>query len=327
MSRRLTAREERWPIAGAFTIARGSKTEARVLLVEIEAGGAVGRGESVPYHRYGETPEGSLAEIEAVRAAVEAGCDRGGLQTLLPPGAARNAIDCALWDLEAKQTGVPAWRRAGLAGWEPVVTAYTLSLAAPEAMAAAARAASARPLLKLKIGGGDDIDRIAAVRATAPAARLIVDANEGLSFDELRRMGPDLARLGVVLVEQPLRAGEDEALAGYDSPVPLCADESLHTRAELAACAGRYACVNIKLDKTGGLTEALALASEARAMGLQIMAGCMVATSLAMAPALLIAQGAAFVDLDGPLLLARDREPGLTFEGSAIQPPSSALWG
>jgi L-alanine-DL-glutamate epimerase-like enolase superfamily enzyme len=327
VSRRLTAREERWPIAGAFTIARGSKTEARVLLVEIEDGGRVGRGESVPYPRYGETPETSLAEIEGVRDAIEAGCDRAKLQALLPPGAARNALDCALWDLEARQTDVAAWRRAGLAGLAPVETAYTLSLASPQAMGEAARAAAHRPLLKLKIGGGDDLDRIAAVRAAAPGARLIVDANEGLDFDTLRRMGSDLARLGVVLVEQPLPTGQDEALAGYASPVPLCADESLHTRAELAACVGRYACVNIKLDKTGGLTEALALAAEARALGLDIMAGCMVATSLAMAPALLIAQGAAFVDLDGPLLLAKDREPGLVFNGSQIEPPSAALWG
>ena len=327
MSRRLIAREERWPIAGAFTIARGSKTEARVLVAEIEEAGVVGRGEAVPYPRYGGTPEASLAEIERVRAAIEAGCDRARLQALLPAGAARNALDCALWDLEAQLTGIRAWRRAGLAGLEPVVTAFTLSLAAPEVMAEAARAAAGRPLLKLKIGGGDDLDRIAAVRAAAPKARLIVDANEALGFDDLQRLAPDLERLGVVLVEQPLKAGEDAALEGYAGPVPLCADESLHTRAELAACAARYACVNIKLDKTGGLTEALALGIEARTRGLTIMAGCMVATSLSMAPALLIAQGAAFVDLDGPLLLARDREPGLVFDGSTIEPPGPGIWG
>jgi len=327
VSRRLVAREERWPIAGAFTIARGSKTEAQVLAVEIAEGGQVGRGESVPYPRYGETPEASLAEIEAVRGAIEAGCGRDQLQALLPPGAARNTLDCALWDLEAKQSGVPAWRRAGLAGLQPVVTAFTLSLASPEAMAEAARAAAHRPLLKLKIGGSDDLDRVAAVRAAAPNARLIVDANEALGMGDLTRLAPDLARLGVVLMEQPLKAGEDAALEGYACPVPLCADESLHTRAELADCARRYACVNIKLDKTGGLTEALALAAEARALGLEIMAGCMVATSLAMAPALLIAQSAAFVDLDGPLLLTRDREPGLVFRGSTIEPPGPGVWG
>lgn len=327
MSRRLTAREERWPIAGAFTIARGSKTEARVLLVEIRDGGAVGRGEAVPYPRYGESPEASLAEIEAVRGEIERGCDQAQLQGLLPPGAARNAVDCALWDLQAKQTGVRAWMRAGLLAPAPVVTAFTLSLAPPQAMAEAARTAADRPILKLKIGGPDDLERVAAVRGAAPAARLIVDANEALGLEDLRRLLPDLARLGVALIEQPLKAGEDQALEGFVSAVPLCADESLHSRAELAACAGRYACINIKLDKTGGLTEALALAAEARARGLSIMAGCMVATSLSMAPATLIAQGAAFVDLDGPLLLAKDREPGLRFTGSTVAPPDPALWG
>ncbi len=327
MSRKLTAREERWPIAGVFTIARGSKTEARVLVVEIEDKGLIGRGEGVPYPRYDETPEKSLAEIEGVRAAIESGCDRARLNGLLPAGAARNALDCALWDLEAKQTGVPVWRRAKLTRPAPVVTAFTLSLAAPEAMAEAARAAAGRPILKLKIGGPDDLDRIAAVRAAAPAARLIVDANEALAFEDLRRLTPQMARLGVVLIEQPLKAGEDEALKNFVSAVPLCADESLHTRKDLAACVGLYGCINIKLDKTGGLTEAVALAAEARAKGLTIMAGCMVATSLSMAPALLIAQGAAFVDLDGPLLLAKDREPGLVFRGSTVEPPEPGLWG
>jgi L-alanine-DL-glutamate epimerase-like enolase superfamily enzyme len=208
----------------------------------------------------------------------------------------------------------------------PVETCFTISLAPPAEMARAA-AAAGRPLLKIKIGGLDDLDRVAAVRAAAPAARLVVDANEALSFDGLKVLAPALAELGVELIEQPLRAGEDEVLEGYASPVPLCADESLHTRAELAACARRYACVNIKLDKSGGLTEALALADEARARGLQVMAGCMVATSLAMAPAMIIAQGAAFVDLDGPLLLARDRNPGLSYDGSMIMPPPAALWG
>ena len=327
MSVILTARAERWPIAGAFTIARGSKTEAQVIVAELTRDGVTGRGEATPYPRYGESIETSLAEIDAVRGAVEAGLDRTALQARMAPGAARNALDCALWDLEAKQSGVRAWARAGLAEPQAVVTAYTLSLASPEAMGEAARAAAARPLLKLKIGGPDDLDRVEAVRAAAPAARLIVDANEALAFEDLRRLAPELARLGVALVEQPLKAGEDEALAGYASPVPLCADESLHSRAELAGCVGRYACVNIKLDKTGGLTEALALAAGARAQGLAIMAGCMVATSLSMAPALLIAQGAAFVDLDGPLLLARDRQPGLVYRGSIVEPGEPALWG
>jgi L-Ala-D/L-Glu epimerase len=324
---KLAARDERWPIAGAFTIARGSKTEAHVIVVELQDGAARGRGEAVPYARYGESIVTALAEIEAVRTRVESGLGREALQQVMQPGAARNAIDCALWDLEAKRTGVPAWQAAGHVPPVPVETCYTLSLAEPSAMANAARAAAHRPLLKLKIGGPGDLDRVDAVRAAAPNARLVVDANEGLSFDDLRRLAPDFARLGVMMIEQPLPVGEDEALEGYDSPVMLCADESLHTREELAACARRYGAVNIKLDKTGGLTEGLALAAEARALGLEIMAGCMVATSLAMAPAMIIAQGAAVVDLDGPLLLAKDRDPGLRFEGSLVYPPEPELWG
>ena len=323
----LDLREERWALASAFVIARGAKTEARVVVAELQRDGLRGRGEAVPYARYGETVEGVLAAAEGVRAAVEAGCGRDRLAELLPPGAARNALDCALWDLDAKAAGVRAWELAGRVRLDPVKTAYTLSLAEPAAMAEAARAQARRPVLKLKIGGGDDLDRVAAVREAAPKTRLIVDGNEGLDFDTLRRLAPEFARLRVSLIEQPLPAVADAELEGWDSPVPLCADESLHTRAELHACARRYACVNIKLDKTGGLTEALALDCEARACGLEVMAGCMVATSLAMAPALLIAQGAAFVDLDGPLLLTRDREPGLVFQGSMIEPPVRELWG
>lgn len=327
MSRILNVVDERWPIAGAFTIARGAKTEAHVVVAELVQGGFRGRGEAVPYARYGETVDGVLRAIESVRANLEAGADRQTLQTLLPPGAARNALDCALWDLEAKITGVPAWRTAGRLRLDPVKTCYTLSLDTPQAMAEAARASARRPMLKLKIGGPDDLDRVVAVRDAAPRTRLVVDANEALAFDDLRRLLPDFARLEVKLIEQPLRAEEDEQLEGFDSPVTLCADESLHSRAELAVCARRYGCINIKLDKAGGLTEALALAAAARALDLEIMAGCMVATSLAMAPAMIVAQGAAFVDLDGPLLLARDRSPGLSFIGSMIEPPPAALWG
>ena len=325
--RRLTVREESWPIAGAFVIARGAKTEARVLVAEITDGPHRGRGEATPYPRYGESVDGCLAEIERVRETIEAGADRLQLQRLLEPGAARNVLDCALWDLEAKAAGRRAWTLAGFPRLEAVQTCFTLSLAPAPEMAEAARAAAHRPVLKLKIGGPDDLDRVEAVRAAAPAARLVVDANEALDLDTLRRVAPDFARLGVILIEQPLPAGHDEALEGYDSPVPLCADESLHTRAELPACARRYACVNIKLDKAGGLTEALALRSAARASGLEVMAGCMVATSLAMAPALMVAQGAAVVDLDGPLLLARDRQPGLAITDSMIAPPEADLWG
>ena len=325
--RSLDLTEERWPIAGAFTIARGSKTEAHVVVATIREGGFVGRGEAVPYARYGESVDGVLAQMQACRVAIERGADRAPLQSLLPPGAARNALDCALWDLEAKTAGQPAWLLAGLAEPQPVQTAYTLSLASAEAMGEAARGAAGRPLLKLKIGGPNDLDRVEAVRKGAPNSRLIVDANEGLTLDDLNRLAQDFARLGVLCIEQPLRAGEDADLEGYDSPVLLCADESLHSREELKVCARRYGCINIKLDKTGGLTEALALKAEAEALGLQIMAGCMVATSLAMAPAMLIAQDAAFVDLDGPLLLAKDREPGLVFEGSMITPPGPEVWG
>jgi L-alanine-DL-glutamate epimerase-like enolase superfamily enzyme len=325
--RRLAARAERWPIEGRFVIARGGKTVAEVVTAEIAAGPHLGRGEAAPYARYGETPAGVLDQIESVRAAVETGADRAALQGLLPAGAARNALDCALWDLEAKAAGVRAWTLAGRQRLDPVKTCFTLSLAEPEAMAEAARAHARWPMLKLKIGAADHLDRIVAVRAAAPRTRLIVDANEALDFDDLVRLAAELARLEVKLLEQPLPAAEDAALEGYQSPLPLCADESLHTRAELAACVRRYAAVNIKLDKAGGLTEALALKAEAQAQGLEVMAGCMVATSLAMAPALLVAQGARFVDLDGPLLLARDRTPGLAISGALIEPPAAELWG
>jgi L-alanine-DL-glutamate epimerase-like enolase superfamily enzyme len=325
--RRLTAQAERWAIAGAFVIARGAKTEAVVVTVQISEDSSVGRGEGAPYARYGETVDSVLAQIEGARDFIEGGRGRGKLQGRMPPGAARNAVDCALWDLEAKRAGRRAYDLAGRSPPGPATTAFTISLGTPERMADQAAANAHRPLLKLKIGGPEDLDRVRAVRGAAPASRLIVDANEALSFDDLTRLAPDFARLGVVLIEQPLKAGEDEALAGYDSPLLLCADESLHTRADLAPCAGRYGCVNIKLDKAGGLTEAMALEREARTMGLRTMIGCMVSTSLAMAPALLLAQDAQFVDLDGPLLLARDREPGLTYRGSIIEPPDPALWG
>jgi L-alanine-DL-glutamate epimerase-like enolase superfamily enzyme len=325
--RSLTVQVERWPIAGAFTIARGSKTEAVVVTVEITEGALVGRGEGTPYPRYGETPQSVTAEIEAARCVIEAGGHRSGLQAVMRPGAARNALDCALWDLQAKRQGQRAYVIAGMKRLEPLKTAYTLSLAAPEVMAEQARANSRRPLLKLKIGGPGDLDRVQAVREAAPKCRLIVDANEGLSFDELKHLAPEFARLGVMLIEQPLKVGEDEALEGYACPAPLCADESLHTRAELPLCARRYQVANIKLDKAGGLTEALALKAQAQAAGMGIMVGCMVSTSLAMAPALIVAQGAEFVDLDGPLLLAQDRTPGLTYVGSMIEPPPPALWG
>ena len=323
----LQVAEEAWPIAGAFRIARGSKTEARVVVVTLHQAGHIGRGEAVPYARYGETVEGVLAEVASLADDLNRGLSRDSLQSRLPPGAARNAVDCALWDLEAKRSDQRAWTLAGLGRLDPVKTAYTLSLDTPDAMAAAARAAAGRPLLKLKIGAPDDLDKVEAVRGAAPRTRLIVDANEALDIETLNRLAPDFARLGVKMIEQPLPAGQDAALADYRGEVPLCADESLHSRAELEACTGLYHAINIKLDKTGGLTEALALRNAARARGLMIMAGCMVATSLAMAPALLIAQGAEVVDLDGPLLLAKDRVPGLSIQGSMIEPPPAELWG
>lgn len=323
----LTATDERWPIAGAFTISRGSKTEAHVVVATIAHGEFTGRGECVPYARYGETVEHTLAEIAALAPAFAEGVTRGRLQTLLPPSAARNALDCALWDLEAKKTGVPAWLSAGLQRFEAVETCFTISLGAPEKMGRDAATAAHRPKLKVKLGGADDLACVEAVHAAAPHSQLVVDPNEALRFDDLVRLAPEFKRLGVVMIEQPLKAGEDEALEGYDCPVVLCADESLHSRQDLAVCARRYGAIAIKLDKTGGLTEALALAAEARALSLQIMAGCMVATSLGMAPAMVIAQQAAIVDLDGPLLLSRDRENGIVYDGSIMHPPTSALWG
>jgi L-alanine-DL-glutamate epimerase-like enolase superfamily enzyme len=327
VTRRLTVQAERWPLKAAFVISRGAKTEAAVVVAEISEGPHLGRGEATPYLRNGESVESVLAEIEGLREAVAAGLTRDQLQAQLAPGAARNALDCALWDLEAKQAGVRAWTLAGRARLDPVKTCYTISLGAPDAMAEAARENARRPMLKLKIGSADGVAAVAAVRAAAPKTRLIVDANEGLAFEDLPRVTAELARLGVQLLEQPLPAAEDAALEGFASPLPLCADESLHTRAELAACARRYGLVNVKLDKAGGLTEALALAAEAKARGLGLMVGSMVCTSLGVAPALILAQGAEVADLDGPLLVAKDREPGLTITGSLIEPPPAALWG
>ncbi|MFP2904486.1 N-acetyl-D-Glu racemase DgcA [Pyxidicoccus sp. 3LFB2] len=326
--RKLTVKHESWPIAGSFTISRGSKTSAEVVVVTLEEDGAVGRGECVPYARYGETLDGVIAALEAARPRIEAGLERDGIAGVLEPRAARNALDCALWDLEAKRSGQPVWQRLGMAEPKPLVTAYTLSLDTAEAMRAAAEKASHRPLLKVKLGRGEeDIERLRAIRAGAPKSQLIVDANEGWKPEALPALFDACAELGVVMVEQPLPAGNDGALQGLRRAVPVCADESAHDRHGLATLLGKYDAINIKLDKTGGLTEALALADAARAEGLQLMVGCMVATSLAMAPAMLVARHATVVDLDGPLLLARDREPGIRFEGSQMFWPPRELWG
>jgi len=326
-SPRFAARIERWPIAGSFTISRGAKVEAVTVVAEVGRGGLTGRGECVPYPRYGETPEATLAALLAMQDRVSRGLDRKGLQALMPPGAARNALDCALLDLEAKTSGQRVWNLLGRPAPAPCVTAYTISLASPEAMAAATAKAAHRPLLKIKLGGDGDGKRIAAVRKSAPESELIVDANEAWTSDNLEQNLAACAEAGVTLVEQPLPAGQDAALARIRRPLAVCADESVHDRASLEGLRERYDAVNIKLDKTGGLTEALAMAEAAHALGFEIMIGCMVATSLAMAPAMLLAQAARFVDLDGPLLLARDRDGGLRYDGSVVYPPEAALWG
>jgi L-Ala-D/L-Glu epimerase len=325
----LSVRIEHWPLHGAFTISRGSKTEAVVVVAELTDGTHRGRGECVPYARYGETPDGIVAAIEAVRPALRGGLDRAALQAKMPPGAARNALDCAYWDVNAKGTGRAVYELAGLVAPGPQITAYTISLAAPGAMAEAAELAAARPLLKVKLGGADDDDsrRIAAVRRAAPEAELIVDANEGWNNGNLAQNLAACADCGVTLIEQPLPEARDEMLSRIKRPIPICADESVHDRAALDRLGGKYDAVNIKLDKTGGLTEALALAAEAERRGLAIMVGCMVATSLSMAPAMLVAQRARYVDLDGPLLLAKDRPAGLRYDGSLVCPPEPELWG
>ena len=324
---RLAVGVERWPIRGGFTISRGAKHEAVVVVASLKDGSHVGRGECVPYAHYGESVESVASALQACAAPLASGVSRAELARLLPAGAARNALDCALWDLEAKRSGRSAASLAGLKPLHPVLTALTLSLGAPEAMAAAALEARAFPLLKLKLGGAGDAERLRAVRAAVPQARLIADANEAWQPHETESLLAVAAALGVELVEQPLPAGQDDLLQHIARPVPICADESVHDRASLARIAERYDAVNIKLDKTGGLTEALLVADRARALGLKIMVGSMVATSLAMAPALLVAQDAEFVDLDGPLLLTRDRAPGLAYDGAMIHPPEPELWG
>ncbi|MDE2814490.1 MAG: dipeptide epimerase [Gemmatimonadota bacterium] len=324
---RFSIRSESFPLAQTFTISRGAKTTADVVVVELGRNGCVGRGECVPYPRYNESVAGTIDALESLRPQVEAGLDQAALQRALPPSAARNALDCALWDLEAKLSGRPVYELVGLAAPRPIATAYTLSLDDPEIMGRAAAQHADRPLLKIKLAGRDDLDRVAAIRANAPDSTLIVDANEGWSADQVEPISTALARLGVALIEQPLPVAQDALLAEFEHPVPFCADESCHTAADLAELASRYECVNLKLDKTGGFSEGLRLAAEARACGLDLMVGCMIATSLSMAPAVLLAQQARFVDLDGPLLLQKDREHGLRYEGSLLHPPHLQLWG
>ena len=324
---KLTVVEDVFPVAGTFTISRGSRTEIRVVAVTLSDGVHEGRGECVPYARYGETVDGVMEAILGTANDLQDGLDRQGLQSRLAPGAARNALDCALWDLESKRADKPVWQLAGLSAPKPVETAFTLSLGTPESMRAAAVKNADRPLLKVKLGTDDDLGRIEAVRAGAPRSRIVVDANEGWTVEQYLALAPALVRLGVALVEQPLPAGNDDALKDIERVLPVCADESCHDRASLNHLKGKYDAINIKLDKTGGLTEALLMRDAAVAAGYDIMVGCMLGTSLAMAPAFFVAQGAGFVDLDGPLLLAADRVPPIRYEGSVMQVPDRALWG
>jgi len=328
MRRHVTITRQSWPLKKTFTIARGSKTTAETLIVAIREGNAVGYGESVPYARYGESLDSAAQQIIALQNDFERGLGRVSLQQALPPGAARNAVDCALWDLEVKESQLALWQLVGLQGpAQALETTFTLGLNTPEAMAADAIAHSHHNLLKLKLTGEGDLERVRAVRAAAPDNRLIVDVNEGWEVSHYDSFTPEFAALGVAALEQPFPAGQDHLLDSRPRPVPLCADESCHDRHSLQNLQGRYDMINIKLDKTGGLTEALALKQDAQNAGFDIMVGCMVASSLAMAPAFFVAQGAQIVDLDGPLLLAEEADPRFHFEGGFMHPPPPTLWG
>jgi L-alanine-DL-glutamate epimerase-like enolase superfamily enzyme len=315
----LIATPESWLLAHPFRISRGVKTQADVIVVELLANGRRGRGECVPYARYGETVASVMAQIQAIAPTVEAGVSRSQLQALMPAGAARNAIDCALWDLAGEEPGLP--RR------DTLLTAVTVGLDTPEQMALAAKRLSSAPLLKVKVDNSYPERQLRAVHASAPKARLIVDANEGWTIEILRELDGLLVEVGAVLIEQPLPAAADEALAGFTPSVPLCADEACHTASDLPRISGRYQAVNIKLDKTGGLTGALELLNAARARDLLVMVGCMVCTSLAIAPAWYVAGAADFVDLDGPLMLRGDRDGGVSVDSGRLFVPDRRLWG
>ena len=318
---RIEVTRDVFQLANVFTISRGSRTQADVLTVTVHADGVVGRGECVPYARYNETLDSVTDQINAFDGTWAQ------LPDALPPSAARNALDCAFWDHAAKKAGVRVWDLLNLPAPQPEITAYTLSLDTPEKMQAQAARNAARPLLKIKLGTPDDMARLEAVRRGAPDARIIVDANEGWDADVYADLAPHLIRLGVQMVEQPLPAGADDMLAEIARPLPVCADEACHDRTSLPKLAGKYDMVNIKLDKTGGLTEAIALKDAATAAGYGVMVGCMVGSSLAMAPATILAQGVAFTDLDGPLLLAEDRAEPLQFDDAGVHAPTAGLWG
>ncbi|MFD2264763.1 N-acetyl-D-Glu racemase DgcA [Lacibacterium aquatile] len=323
----LTVEAETWPLAQPFVISRGSRTETHVVVASVTDGTYTGRGEAVPNVRYGESIEQTIAEIEAVRQALADGATRQDIQTLMKANAARNAVDCALWDYEAKSKGQPVWRLIGHGPQRQIITVYTLSLGTPESMAEVAKREQDRPVLKLKLGGEGDVERVAAVRAAAPKAKLVVDANEAWTVEQFKAFMPEMARLGVLLVEQPLPQADDHQLRGLPRPVPVCADESCHVATDVEGLSDRYDFINIKLDKSGGLTEALALLEAAHSRGMGMMVGCMVGTSLGMAPTHLIAQHCAFTDIDAPLLLAKDRPGGLRFHGSHAAPATPDLWG
>jgi len=322
----IEAKEEVWPLKNVFRISRGSRTETRVVVVTVSDVAQIGRGEAVPIRRYNQTIESVLAQIESVKTATP--LDRHRLQEILPAGAARNALDCALWDLAAKISGKRVWEMANISIVSEIETSFTISLDAPEEMGAAAELNAAAPILKLKLGGDNvDLARVEAVRDSAPVARLLIDANESWSPDHYKKIVPALKRLGVELIEQPFPANADDVLENLEHLVPVCADESCHTSADLPRLKNRYDAINVKLDKTGGLTEALVLAARARASGFKLLIGCMVGTSLGMAPARILAGAGDYVDLDGPLLLARDRDHGLPYQNGRIGLPAKELWG
>jgi L-alanine-DL-glutamate epimerase-like enolase superfamily enzyme len=323
----IEAHEQSWPLDKPFRISRGARTEARVVVVTVTDGRHTGRGEAAPIRRYNQSPGSVLAQIESIKKSAHH-LDRQQLQKLLPAGAARNALDCALWDVEAKISGKRAWELTSIPLADEIETSFTISLDTPAAMAAAAKANATAPILKLKLSGDDlDLARVEAVRGSAPVARLLIDANESWTPDHYCNVVPSLRQFGIELIEQPFPADADKVLETLDRPIPVCADESCHTTADLSLLTNRYEMLNVKLDKTGGLTEALLLTEHARKAGFKLLLGCMVCTSLGIAPARLLASAVDYVDLDGPLLLAGDRHHAVPYANGRIGLPPRELWG